>query len=71
MQDYPSLTRAGKRFRGNVEDTEQSQVRHREKPLKGSTRVLDRHLHSYWIAIHRLLHHPSIILRPEVAREAV
>ena len=29
MQDDPSLTRAGKRFRGNIEDTEQSWVRHR------------------------------------------
>jgi hypothetical protein len=29
MQDNPNLTRAGKRFRGNIEETEQSQVRHR------------------------------------------
>ena len=29
MQDDPSLTRAGKKFRGKVEDTEQSQVRYR------------------------------------------
>ena len=31
MQDDPSLTWAGKRFRGNIEDTEQSWVRHRAK----------------------------------------
>ena len=29
MQDDPSLTRVGKRFRGNIEDTEQSRVIHR------------------------------------------
>ena len=29
MQDDPSLIRAGKRFRGNIEDTEQPWVRHR------------------------------------------
>jgi hypothetical protein len=29
MQDDPSFTRAGKRFRGNVEATEQSRVRYR------------------------------------------
>ena len=29
MQDDPSLTRVGKRFRGNVEDIEQYRVRHR------------------------------------------
>ena len=29
MQEDPSLTRAGKRFRGNTEDTEQNQERHR------------------------------------------
>ena len=31
MQDDPSLTREGKRFRENIEDTEQSRVRHRAK----------------------------------------
>ena len=34
MQDDPSLTRAWKRFRGNIEDIEQSQVRHREETPK-------------------------------------
>ena len=29
MQDDPSLTWVGKRSRGNIEDTEQSWVRHR------------------------------------------
>ena len=29
MQDDPSLTRVGKRFRGNVEDTKQYRGRHR------------------------------------------
>ena len=29
MQEDPSLTREGKKFRGNVEDTEQFRVRHR------------------------------------------
>ena len=29
MQEDPSLTRVGKRFRGNIEDTEQYQERHR------------------------------------------
>ena len=31
MQEDPSLTRAGKRFRGNIEDTKQNQERHREE----------------------------------------
>ena len=31
MQEDPSLTRAGKGFRGNVQDTEQYQGRHREE----------------------------------------
>ena len=30
MQDDPSFTRAGNRFRGNVGDTEQSHIRYRE-----------------------------------------
>ena len=29
MQEDPSLTRAGKRFRGNIEDTEHNRERHR------------------------------------------
>ena len=29
MQEYPSLTRVGKRFRGNIENIEQYQGRHR------------------------------------------
>jgi hypothetical protein len=33
-----------------------------QKPLKGLVRVLDRHLCSYWIVVHRLLHHSSKIL---------
>ena len=35
MQDDPSFTRAGKRFRGNIEDTEQSQVIDRVETLEG------------------------------------
>ena len=31
MQDDPSLTSAGKRFKGNIEDNEQPWVRHRAK----------------------------------------
>ena len=31
MQEDPSLTRAGKRFRGNIEDTEKYGERHREE----------------------------------------
>ena len=39
MQEDPSLTRAGKRFRGNIEDTEQNQERHRaETPERTSER---------------------------------
>ena len=34
MQEDPSLTRAGKRFRGNIEDTEQPWVRHRAETPK-------------------------------------
>ena len=33
MQDEPSFTRGGKRFRGNIEDIEQPWVRHREDAL--------------------------------------
>ena len=29
MQNDPSFTRGGKRFRGNIKDTEQPRVRHR------------------------------------------
>ena len=37
MQDDPSLTRVGKTFRGNIEDTEQPWVRHRaETPTRFS-----------------------------------
>ena len=40
MQDDPSLTRAGKRFRGNIEDIEQNQERHRaETPKRTSERL--------------------------------
>ena len=34
MQEDPSLTRAGKRFRGNIEDIEQPWVRHRAETLE-------------------------------------
>ena len=34
MQEDPSLTKAGKRFRGNVEDTEQYWGRHRAETLE-------------------------------------
>ena len=34
MQDDPSFIRGGKRFRGNIEDTEQSWVRHRVDTLE-------------------------------------
>jgi ABC-type phosphonate transport system ATPase subunit len=30
MQNDPNFTRGGKRFRGNIEDTEQPWLRHRE-----------------------------------------
>ena len=37
MQKDPSLTRAGKRFRGNIEDTEQCREGHRaETPERTS-----------------------------------
>ena len=40
MQEDPSLTRAGKRFRGNIEDTEQYRERHRvEAPERISERL--------------------------------
>ena len=40
MQEDPSLTRAGKRFRGNIEDIEQYQERHRaETPKRTSERL--------------------------------
>ena len=40
MQEDPSLTRAGKRFRRNIEDIEQNQERHREEtPHRTSERV--------------------------------
>ena len=34
MQNDPNFTRGGKRFRGNIEDTEQPWVRHREDTPK-------------------------------------
>ena len=34
MQDDPSLTWTGKKFRGNIEDTEQPRVRHRAETLE-------------------------------------
>lgn len=34
MQEDPSLTREGKIFRGNIEDTEQYQGRHRVETLE-------------------------------------
>jgi hypothetical protein len=34
MQEDPSLTRKGKRFRGNIEDIEQYQGRHRVETLE-------------------------------------
>ena len=40
MQEDPSLTRAGKRFRGKIEDTEQYRGRHRaETPERFSERL--------------------------------
>ena len=40
MEEDPSLTRAGKRFRGNIEDTEHNRERHRaETPERTSERV--------------------------------
>ena len=40
MQEDPSLIRVGKRFRGNIEDTEQYQGRHRvETPERFSERL--------------------------------
>ena len=40
MQDDPSHTRAGKRFRGNIEDTKQYRGRHREEtPERFSKRL--------------------------------
>ena len=40
MQEDPSLTRVGKRFRGNIEDTEQYRERHRvETPERISERL--------------------------------
>ena len=40
MQENPSLTRAGKRFRGNIEDTKQYRERHRaETPERISERL--------------------------------
>ena len=34
MQDDPRFTRGGKRFRGNIKDTKQPWVRHREDTPK-------------------------------------
>ena len=40
MQEDPSLTRAGKRFRGNIEDTKQYRERHRaETPERVSEQL--------------------------------
>ena len=40
MQEDPILTSAGKRFRGNIEDTEQYRERHRaETPERTSERL--------------------------------
>ena len=40
MQEDPSLTRVGKRFRGNIENTKQYQGRHRaETPERISERL--------------------------------
>ena len=54
MQDDPSFTRGGKRFRGNIKDTEQPWVRHRantpkrfSKGLKESAALLlDSSMHT-------------------------
>ena len=41
MQEDPSFTREGKTFRGNIEDTEQYQGRHRaETPERISERLM-------------------------------
>ena len=40
MQEDPSLTRVGKRFRGNIEDIEQNQERHRAKTPKRTSEWL-------------------------------
>ena len=45
MQEDPSLTRAGKRFRGNIEDTEQNRERHRAKTPKRTNERL-RKIHA-------------------------
>ena len=47
MQEDPSLTRVGKRFRGNIEDTDQNRERHRAETLKELVNDLGRHLHCY------------------------
>ena len=40
MQEDPSLTRVGKRFRANIQDTEQNRERHRaETPKRTSERI--------------------------------
>ena len=40
MQEDPSLTRVGKRLRGNIEDIEQNQERHRvESPERFNERL--------------------------------
>ena len=44
MQEDPSLTRAVKRFRGNIEDTEQYRGRHRvETPERITERLRKTH----------------------------
>ena len=66
MQNNPSFTRGGKRFIGNIEDTEQSRVRHKtntperfnEGPKEPFTLLLDST-------------HLGRIFQLEVAREAL
>ena len=40
MQEDPSLTRAGKIFRGNIEDTDQNQERHSAETPERTTEQL-------------------------------
>ena len=45
MQEDPSLTRAGKRFKGNIEDIEQCRERHRiETPERTSEQLRKIHV---------------------------
>ena len=62
MQEDPSLTRARKRFRGNIEDTEQNRERHRvETPERTSEQLRKMPpLEAVWEAVYEHRRYPVV-----------